>query len=116
MDNRTTVMLTQQVNIRLTPDEKAGLETRARRAGKLLATWSREQLLRPDWPSAEDRRGLIFDTINTEIIRLTLIAAQNADDITSRESQERIERQARASAEAILDRRLSFVQASKGAA
>ena len=107
--------LTEWVTVRVSSSEKQELELRAAQAEMTLSNWGRRRIL-DDWPTRRERRQLIFQTIDSEIIRLTLLAAQSGEDVTSKDSQERIEKQARATAETILDRRLSLVTISKGAA
>ncbi len=112
---KTDRALSEWVSVRVSPSEKEQLESKAAYAEMTLSEWGRGRIL-DDWPTRRERRQLIFQAIDSEVIRLTLIAAQAGEDITSKESQERIERQARTSAESVLDRRLSLVQVSKGVA
>ncbi|MDQ2775625.1 MAG: hypothetical protein M3Y57_12025 [Acidobacteriota bacterium] len=110
MKTKPTSICTEQFNIRLTAEEKKDLERRAKLAGVPLGTWGREQLLRVAWPPETERRRLVFAAMASENSRLTFVAAQDGTDLTSEESRERIERKARASAEALVDRWLGLNQ------
>ncbi len=107
---------TEQLNIRLRTEEKNALESRAQQAGKPLAEWGREVLVGSVGLRPEERRQLMTLVIGSEINRLTIVSAQNGEDVAGDLIRERIERQAKASAEAILERWLNFPAPQKGAA
>lgn len=105
---------TQQLNIRLRPEEKQALENRATEAGKRPGEWSREALLDSCEVAPQERRRLVLLAIGNEINRLTLIALYNQEDISSEAFQQRIEQQARASAEVNVERWLRLSSRVRG--
>ena len=115
-NNETELGLTEVVSSRVTPQELSAFKEHAARAGKRVSDWVRETLCNSLEISPAAYSQLVFQAMASETIRLTLIAAQNEQDITTRESHERLERQARASAEAITERWLALTKAKKGTA
>ena len=110
MNDREADICTEQCNIRLTVDEKVELERRAKQAGVPPGTFARRQVLGAIRPVGDERRGLIVVAMAGEISRLTFIAAQNGAELGTEESKERIEREARLSSEALVDRWLNLNQ------
>lgn len=103
---------TEQLNVRLRPSEKQAFESEARTQGKTIAEWGREALIEALQISPAERRSMLVTIIASERTRLTLVALQDQQDISADEIQQQIEREAKAMAEATLDRWLS----QKGAA
>lgn len=99
---------TEQLNIRLRPEEKQALETQAAERGRSLGEWSRETLLQACAVTPEARKLMLVTVMGTEINRLTLMAVQDQLDLSSDSVRQEIERQASTQAAGILDRWLSL--------
>ena len=104
------------ISARVTAHEYKTLKDRAASEGKRLSDWTRETLRNSVLAPLTTYQQLVFQAMNTELIRLTLVAAQAGEDICSHASQEQLEKQARASAEAITDRWLGLTKVKKGVA
>ena len=96
----------EQLNIRLKTRDKQRLEEAARRSGKCLSEWARDLLLDSLHIAPGMRSILTWQIVTTEITRLTLVAAQNQQDLGNEDVMSEIQRQAFTNASAIFDREL----------
>ena len=113
-DSKENKIYTEQLNLRLTAEEKRELETKAKQAGVPLGTWGREQLLAAVWPTGIERRRLVFLALASEISRLTSLALFDQLDLSDPKLQAEIEQRALASAEKLADRWAQWSRAKGG--
>jgi hypothetical protein len=106
---------TKQVNIRFTPSERQALDEIARRSGMNVSTWAREVLLEA-LGTSPGRVALLFQAAVYETNRLTAIALQEGESLSSNAVRDRIERQARATAEEVCERWLRLFKRQEKAA
>ena len=97
------------LHVRVTEDEQRHIEERAEARGMSVSEHARMELTADAHESREARLLMTFIAVSGEIQRRTLEAAQRREDLLSREVQDRIEREAVASAGAVVERRLFLI-------
>jgi hypothetical protein len=94
------------LHVRVTEAQQRHIEERAEARGMSVSDHARMELTAGGHGSREARLLMTFVAVSGEIQRLTLEAAHRREDLLSREVQERIEREAVASADGVVERRL----------
>lgn len=95
---------THVVSARLTADEKAKLDAKAEAAGIRTAEWVRRHLMLAQEVTQDDRNLPLLTAISSEVQRLTFLAAQDGQDVSSEEIKKIIEDRAVANAPSVVNR------------
>lgn len=94
----------KKVTFRLTTEQKHQLEEAATKARISPSEWTRRQILKALGPASDEHRILRLIAFQSEVNRLTVVAATSSENVSSNVIRERIEGEAMATSEGLLAR------------